>query len=52
LEKISENNHKFYETVEQYKIQYKEIGNIVKDIDICKTRIELEDKRCRAAKKD
>jgi hypothetical protein len=27
-------------------------SNIVKDFDISKTRIELEDKRCRAAKKD
>ena len=46
---IEENNHKFGETVEQYKKQYDEISNILKDIDISKTRIEL-DKRCRAAK--
>jgi len=51
-EKISENTHKVIETVEKYKKQYDEIGNILKDIDISKTRIELEDKRYRAAKKD
>jgi hypothetical protein len=49
--KVSEKNNKSNEILEKYKEQYEEIGNIVKDFDISKTRIEL-DKRCIAAKKD
>src|SRR5215208_5094819 len=44
--KVSEKNNKFNEILEKYKKQKYEIGNILKDIDISKTRIELEDKRC------